>query len=147
MAKQSIDISKAIRAINKKQATINRASRKLKNSPKYIRVGWDSKSGKYPEQDGTPVEYVAHIHDKGLGPHEAKHMLDNTKFLHAKEWAKLYKKLARKAMRKTNSTDFYDVSEIIGERMKEDLKNYVYDINLVDTTRLANSIIVRYSRR
>lgn len=142
-----LDVEKLKKRIDKKQDTINRRSQKLKNAPKVIKVGWFKESGNYPEQGKKPVEYIARIHEEGLGNHTDKHMVSNTIFEHKSEWASLYKKLVRKGSRFGRTPDYYKISEQIGVQMKKDLRNYVFGIDLVDTTRLANSILVKYSRR
>ena len=149
MAKQGkmFDISKLKKAIEKKQATINRNSKKLKTAPKTISIGWFKQSGVYPEQGKRAVNYVAKIHEHGLGNHTEKGMIKNTVHLYRKEWVKEYRKLARKEINKGKTPDYYSISEKVGLMMKEDLRNYVYRIGLVDTSRLANSILVKYKRR
>jgi len=144
---QMFDIKKVTEAIKRKQATINKQSKKLKTAPKYITVGWDSKSGTYPEQGKKPVEYIALIHEKGLGNHTEKGMAKNTTFLYQDEWNKLAKKLIKKGMKFGKTPDYYIIAEKIGERIKDNLREYTYMIGLVDTERLANSIIIKYKRR
>lgn len=147
MAYKMWDVDKIKEAIRKKQSTIDKNSRKMKTAPKSISIGWDQSSGTYPEQDGKPVWYIAKIHDEGLGPHSEKKMIETTIFLNRTKWAKLYSKLQGQALKKNKIPDYYQIAETIGETMKQDLEDYVYQIDLVETERLANSIITRYHRR
>lgn len=147
MAYKMFDVEKLIAGIKKKQETINRNSRKMKTAPKSITIGWTKASGKYPEQNGKPVSYIATIHEYGLGNQTEKAMVSNTIFLHKKEWASLYRKLLAKELRRKAVADYYMIAEKIGEQMKLDLKNYIREIDLIETSRLMNSIIVTYSRR
>lgn len=141
------DVRKLQKAIKKKQDTINRNSRKLKNAPKRIIVGWDEKSGTYPEQDKKPVAYIAKIHEWGLGNHTEKAMVRTTVFKHEKEWVELFQKLIIEGSRKGKSPNYYTIAERVGRQMRNDLRSYLYEIDLVDTSRLARSIIIRYKRR
>lgn len=144
---QMFDIRKVKKAIRKKQATINRNSKKLKSAPKTIVVGWDGKSGTYPEQEKKPVAYIALIHEKGLGHQSEKGMVKNTTFLHSGEWLALYKKLVKQGFKNGKSPNYYTIAEKVGRQMRDDLRRYTYAIGLVDTQRLAHSIIIRYKRR
>lgn len=139
-------IEKAIRAIRRKQNTINKASRAMKRAPKYIFAGWTDKSGSYPEQGGKPVKYIACIHEKGLGPHTEKGMVANTTYLHSKEWQKLYARLVRRGSKKGKIPNYYEIFEKVGEQMKQDLRMYTISLGLVETTRLINTIVVNYRR-
>jgi hypothetical protein len=147
MSKGMFDVNGLVKGIRKKQATINRNSKKLKSAPKYITVGWDASSGKYPERPEISVSYVAYLHEHGTKDFPAKNMIETTVFLHEDQWVKLYRKLAKKSLSKGQVPDYYTIAETVGEQMKRDLENYIYAIDLVDTQRLANSVIVRYSRR
>lgn len=142
-----VNVRKIQKAIKRKQETINKLSNKLKTAPKYIFAGWDTKSGTYPEQDRKPVSYIAEIHDKGLGYQTRKDMVARTTNEYGESWQKLYIRLVNKYIKKGKNPDLFKVSEKVGERMRDDLRNYIYIIDLVDTERLANSIIVRYRRR
>ncbi len=148
MAKgRMFDVTKLRKTIRKKQSTINKNSRKLKSAPKKIVVGWDSKSGSYPEQGKKPVWYIAKIHEYGTEHHPAKHMVGNTIFAHEKEWAKAYRRILNRKIKMGVVPNYFTIAEELGRRMRDDLKDYVYKIDLVDTSRLANSIIIRYKRR
>jgi hypothetical protein len=144
---QMFDIVKLRKAIRKKQATINRNSKKLKSAPKTVVVGWDKSSGSYPEQDGKPVSYIALIHEEGLGHHSEKGMVKNTTHIHGQEWIALYKELVKKGFKNGKSPNYFVIQEKVGRQMRDDLRRFTYEIGLVDTQRLANSIIVRYKRR
>lgn len=148
MAKgQMFDVKKLTKTIRKKQATINKNSKKLKSAPKTVIAGWDKSSGAYPEQDKKPVELIALIHEKGLGNHTEKGMVKNTTFKHSKEWVQLYKNLVAKGFKNGKTPNYYTIQEKIGRQIKDDLRSFTYEIGLVDTQRLANSIIIRYKRR
>ena len=144
--KKPIDVKKLKRAVARKQATIDRNSKALKKAPKKVLVGWDSSSGTYPEQDGKPVAYIAKIHEFGLGNHTEKAMSRITVEDNQKEWIKMYAKLVKQQSRRGKTPNYYDIGEQIGRQIKEDLEDYLYAIDLIDTTRLANSIIVKYRR-
>lgn len=144
--KKMIDVGKLHRAIARKQATIDRNSRAMRRAPKFVVVGWDSHSGTYPEQDGKPVSYIAQIHEYGLGNNTEKAMVRNTEYEHSKEWAQLFMKLVKKQSRGRKTPDYFDIFEQIGKRVKRDLRDYLYAIDLIDTTRLAESIIINYRR-
>lgn len=142
-----VNVDKLRKAIMKKQETINKHSKKLKTAPKYIFAGWDEKSGTYPEQEGKPVWYIAEIHERGLGDHERKDMTKNTEEEHGESWQLLYAKLVNRYLKRGRIPDYFKIAEKVGERMKYDLENYVRRIDLVDTHRLVNSVIIRYRRR
>jgi len=144
---QMFDIKKVTEAIKRKQATIDRNSKKMKTAPKYIYVGWDKSSGTYPEQGGKPVEEVALIHEFGTEHHTAKGMVSNTVFFCEDEWIKRATKLIKKGFKWGRAPDYYDIAEKLGRQIKSDLRDYTYSIGLVDTERLANSVIVKYRRR
>lgn len=144
---QMFDVTKLKKSIRRKQATINRNSKKLKNAPKTIVVGWDDKSGTYPEQGKKPVKYIAAIHEYGLGNHSEKAMVRNTIFLHEHEWVRMYRSLVKQKMKRGKTPNHYVIAERVGRKMRDDLRDYLYAIDLVDTSRLAHSIIIRYKRR
>lgn len=141
------DVKRIQEKIKKKQETIERNSKKMKTAPTKVEVGWDESSGTYPEQGGKPVSYIAEIHEYGLGPHSEKSMLSSTEFLHSDEWAEKYKSLVMKSIDKDRIPNYDKIFRTIGNQIKKDLRDRVYEIDLVETHRLANSIIVRYKRR
>jgi len=141
--------------IKKKQDRMLRNSLKMVSSPMSIEIGWFYESGKYPESEGgQSVSYVAQIHEFGLGPHSPKGFVRITIDSHQKEWYDIFQsrvniavKNALKGKGSLNSFDKHFLLLEIGNKIKRDLQDTITEINLIDTTRLKNSIIIKFDRR
>ena len=144
--RDGIDVSKLVARIKKKQKTIDKNSKNLKRAPKYIFAGWGPESGSYPEQKGKPVEEIAEIHEWGLGAHSEKAMVRKTELEHSEKWEDLYMYLVTKAIKAGRNPNYYTIATKVGNQMRIDLRKHLFDINLIDTTRLANTIITKYRR-
>lgn len=160
---------KVIRKIKKKQETINKRSDKMKTNPKSISVGWTDASGDYPEQRKEAdqdflknpntsnkskrvyreslkkkVKDVAYAHEYGLGNLDEKGFIRKTIAENQKKWKDLSDKLFNNQA-KSGLTD-QQIFEIVGKQAKEDLRSEIFSIDLVDTHRLVDSIIISYHR-
>lgn len=146
-----INAPKFQKAMRKKQEKINEISRKMKKAPKSVNIGWDSSSGKYTEQatENKPaptVQEVALIHEWGTSTIPESAMLRTTKARVEPMIQELVKR-KMKAAKRVRKLDFYKLAEDIGELVKRELHDTVFTLDLVDTTRLANSIVIKYRRR
>lgn len=167
MASLTPNIEAIKRRMAKKQNTINKNAQKRKRiHPKNLFVGWTDKSGRYSEQaktervttnhrDGSTsskmmsikVKEVARIHELGLGNHPEKGMIRITSKANRKRWMKFYKQKVLPALMKGDKSKLWMELSKLGSIIKMDLKTTVLDIDLVDTGRLANSILVEYKGR
>lgn len=143
-----IDQQKIQRQIEKKQATIERNSRKMKTPPKKVSVGWFKESGKYIEQPEKPsVAHVANIHNYGFEGQTQKAFIELTIAENYNKWLKFVFSWMEHNLRLGKQPDLNLIAEELGELVKSDLGMTVYDMDLIDTGRLLTSIMVKYKRR
>lgn len=156
MAFNFMNAQKIIDQIQQRQDKMIRKSLKMVSDPMYIEVGWfDPESGKYPEEEsGAKVVDVARIHEFGLGGFPAKAFVRLTVDENNKEWAYEVQKAvnvaiakAKKGQSDLNSFNKHALLYTIGEQIKQDLRDRIEDIDLIDTSRLLNSILIKFKRK
>lgn len=167
MANTVVNVDAISRNMKRKQETISKNAKKRKRvMPKNLRVGWTDKSGRYTEQrptevvttthkDGTSttnwkaikVKDVARIHEYGLGNQTEKAFIRTTKNNNMKKWLKYYRRYVLPNVKKNDQKKILASLTDLGEIIREDLKNSVYDIGLVDTGRLVESILIEFKGR
>lgn len=159
--------TKVMKVIARKQETIVRNAKKRKRiSPKNMTVGWTDKSGRYTEQrkseavttnhkDGTQsitsksilVKDVAKIHEYGLGNQTEKGFMRMTISQHKKKWLMMYRLTVLPWYVRGNRSMMFKALHRLGVTIRNDLKKSVVDIDLVDTGRLRDSILIEYKGR
>lgn len=170
MAYNIFDATQVQKAMKKKQETILRNAKKRKNiGPKNLMVGWTDKSGRYTEQgpkvleaatpaeqrkSGNPttekaikVKEVAKIHEFGLGNHTEVGFIRICKANNRRKWLKYYNKYINKWVVKGDRARFFPLLVHLGDMIARDLRQSVIDADLVDTQRMANSIVVDFKGR
>jgi len=159
MAYNMMNLKKIQKAMAKKQATIEKRSRALKNAPVSVSVGWDKSSGKYTEQrikegrvtiqDAPMVVEVALTHEYGIGNHTEKAFIRNTIKENKDKWNKQLRTLYRQQPKTLSGkpVNWHTVMSRMGKIIKSDLKAKIIEIDLRDTDRLLESIIIKYHRR
>lgn len=154
MAYNIVKAEKIKKQIRKKQETILRNSKKLKSNPAFVTIGWTKESGKYREQadrkkdkKAPEVRYVARIHEYGLGNTTEKAFTRLTIEEHGKEWQEYLQESIDHLQASNMEIDPHWLLTRVAERVKIDLQNKIEAIDLVDTSRLKNSIIIKFPRR
>lgn len=157
MAYSIVKAEKIKEQIRRKQATIIKNSKKLKSNPAHLVVGWTKESGIYPEQTtsskigGSPVKtevrYVARVHEYGLGNQTEKGFTRLTMEEHGKEWTAYLQESIDHLQKAGMDIDAQWLLERVGERVKKDLQQTLIEIDLIETSRLLNSIIIKFPRR
>jgi len=150
LSKKLVSVDKIQRNIARKQKTIMKNAAKRKRiMPKNLRVGWTKKSGRYTEQKGSPsVQDVVNIHEFGLGDHQSeKSFIRNTIASKQKKWLKYYYKNVHKHVLKVDQAKILSSLAEMGEMIKRDLQISVRRVDLIDTERLINSILIEFKGR